>query len=77
MAPPSDLRAELARALLALLLALPLAACHRGIPPYAPDEARKTFQVEAGYSIELVTAEPNVASPVALDFDEDGRLFVV
>jgi putative membrane-bound dehydrogenase-like protein len=78
MAESPPRRAELARALRGLLVALPVAAaCHRGIPPFSPDEARKTFQVEPGYSIELAAAEPLLASPVALDFDEDGRLFVV
>jgi putative membrane-bound dehydrogenase-like protein len=78
MAQPPDMRAELRRALCGALVLLPVAAaCHRGVPPFSPDAARKTFQLEAGYSIELVAAEPQVASPVALDFDEDGRLFVV
>ena len=36
-----------------------------------------TMQVEAGYRIELVASEPDIESPVAMDFDEDGRLFVV
>ena len=35
------------------------------------------MQLEAGYRIELVAAEPDVQSPVAMDFDEQGRLFVV
>ncbi len=75
---PRELRAGLGRVLRTSLVVLPLAtACHRAIPPYSPEEARKTFQIEAGYSIELVAAEPRVASPVALDFDEDGRMFVV
>jgi len=36
-----------------------------------------TMQIEAGYRIELVASEPDIESPVALDFDEQGRLFVV
>ena len=46
-------------------------------PPYAPADSIATMQVEAGYRIELVASEPDIASPVAMDFDEDGRLFVV
>ena len=46
-------------------------------PPYAPAESMATMQLEAGYRIELVAAEPDVQSPVAMDFDEQGRLFVV
>jgi putative membrane-bound dehydrogenase-like protein len=46
-------------------------------PPYAPDQALKTFQLEKGFRIELFAAEPLVASPVAMEFDEQGRIFVV
>jgi len=46
-------------------------------PPYAPAESMATMQLEAGYRIDLVAAEPDIQSPVAMDFDEQGRLFVV
>jgi glucose/arabinose dehydrogenase/mono/diheme cytochrome c family protein len=49
------------------------------IPP-APvltvDEALKTFTVEKGFVIEPVAAEPLVEKPVALTFDERGRMWV-
>jgi putative membrane-bound dehydrogenase-like protein len=48
----------------------------RGKPTEAAD-AIKTFKLADGYRIELVAAEPLVASPVDLAFDEDGRLWVV
>ncbi len=35
------------------------------------------FLVEPGFNLEQVAAEPLVGSPVALAFDENGRLFVV
>jgi putative membrane-bound dehydrogenase-like protein len=47
------------------------------IPPKSPREALATFQVAAGFRIEQVAAEPLVASPVAVSFDENGRLYVV
>src|SRR5262245_37115693 len=47
------------------------------IPPKSPAEALKTFRLRPGFRIELAAAEPLLASPVALDFDEDGRLYVV
>jgi putative membrane-bound dehydrogenase-like protein len=47
------------------------------ILPTAPDEALKTFRVHPGYRLELVACEPDVADPVAIDFDEHGRMFVV
>jgi putative membrane-bound dehydrogenase-like protein len=47
------------------------------IPPHEPDEALATFKVLEGFRIEQVAAEPLVASPVAMSFDADGRLYVV
>jgi putative membrane-bound dehydrogenase-like protein len=47
------------------------------IPPTEPDKALATFQIRKGFRIELVAAEPLVVDPVAMSFDEDGRLFVV
>ncbi|MBU6401637.1 MAG: hypothetical protein KGS61_15075, partial [Verrucomicrobia bacterium] len=47
------------------------------VPPTEPDQALQTFRVKPGFHIERVAAEPLVASPIALAFDEDGRLFVV
>jgi putative membrane-bound dehydrogenase-like protein len=46
------------------------------IPPKSPAESLKTFRLHLGFRIELAAAEPHLASPVALDFDEDGRLYV-
>jgi len=46
-------------------------------PPREPAEALESFELTPGYRIESVAAEPLVHSPVALDFDERGRLFVV
>ncbi|MBK5296730.1 MAG: c-type cytochrome [Vicinamibacteria bacterium] len=48
-----------------------------GGPPYSPQSALSTFRVEPGFRIELVTSEPDITSPVAMDIDEDGRWFVV
>lgn len=47
------------------------------IPPKEPAEALKTFKLRPGFRMELVASEPLIRSPVALDFDENGRLFVV
>src|SRR5215212_7323347 len=46
-------------------------------PPYSPADSMKTMQIERGFRMELVASEPDVQSPVAMDIDEDGRLFVV
>jgi putative membrane-bound dehydrogenase-like protein len=47
------------------------------LKPTEPADALKTFALQPGYRIELVAAEPLVASPVDLAFDEEGRLWVV
>ena len=47
------------------------------IPPTEPADALKTFKVIPGFRIEQAAAEPLVRSPVAMSFDENGRLFVV
>ncbi len=41
-----------------------------------PADARKTFLIEKGFSLELVAAEPDVTDPCAAAFDEDGRMYV-
>ncbi len=45
--------------------------------PRTPEEAIASFQLEPGLKIELVAAEPLVVDPVAIAFDEQGRMFVV
>lgn len=46
-------------------------------PPFPPAAALATLQVEEGLRVELMAAEPDVMSPVAIDVDEDGRIYVV
>lgn len=46
-------------------------------PARTAEEEMKTFQVEAGFEVQLVASEPLVESPVIIQFDEDGRLWVV
>ena len=48
-----------------------------GGPPYSPHSALSTIRIEPGFRIELMTSEPDIMSPVAMDIDEDGRWFVV
>ncbi len=47
------------------------------VAPKETAEALKTFKLRPGFRMELVASEPLIRSPVALEFDEDGRLFVV
>src|ERR1041385_396831 len=40
-------------------------------------DAVNTIQIKKGFHVELAASEPNIASPVAVSFDEAGRMFVV
>ena len=46
-------------------------------PVLSPEEALKTFKIEKGFRIELVACEPMIQSPIAISFDDQGRMFVV
>ena len=45
--------------------------------PSEPPEALKAFALPQGLTVELVASEPLVVDPVAVSFDERGRMFVV
>lgn len=45
--------------------------------PVAPEDAVSTFQIEPGFKIDLIAAEPLIADPVAMEIDEDGNMYVV
>src|SRR6185436_6631432 len=42
-----------------------------------PAASLRTIRVESVFEVRLVASEPDVQDPVAMDFDENGRLFVV
>ena len=46
------------------------------LPHVDPADALSTFKLAAGFSIELVAAEPLVSDPVAACFDESGAMYV-
>jgi putative membrane-bound dehydrogenase-like protein len=47
------------------------------VPPTEPARAIDTFEIKKGFKLELAACEPLVTSPVAIAFDERGRMFVV
>ncbi|HSD30207.1 MAG TPA: PVC-type heme-binding CxxCH protein, partial [Vicinamibacteria bacterium] len=58
--------------------AFALTACTRKAePPLDPAGALQTFEIEDGFRIETFASEPDIASPVAMEWDERGRIFVV
>ena len=44
--------------------------------PYAPDEALRRMTVPEGFTVELVAAEPDIVNPIAMAFDDRGRIWV-
>jgi len=46
-------------------------------PVLSPEEELESFRLAPGFRAELVAAEPLVVDPVAMDWDDRGRLFVV
>ena len=47
------------------------------IPARSPAEALKSFQLQRGFSLQLVASEPVVTDPIDAAFDDQGRMFVV
>ncbi|MGH7468312.1 MAG: PVC-type heme-binding CxxCH protein [Longimicrobiales bacterium] len=45
--------------------------------PLGPEEALKYWQVPPGFRLQLFAAEPQIVNPIALSWDERGRLWVV
>ena len=51
----------------------------KDLPRYSavePKDAVATWKMKRGFKIELAASEPQVRSPVAVSFDENGRMFV-
>lgn len=45
--------------------------------PLSPEESAKLIQVPAGFALERYASEPDIINPVAMDWDEKGRLWVI
>ncbi|MCP4786928.1 MAG: c-type cytochrome [Fuerstiella sp.] len=48
----------------------------RSADPLSPEDEKATFLLPPGFSAELVVAEPTIAKPMNMAFDERGRLWV-
>src|SRR5262245_63772463 len=46
-------------------------------PARSPEAERASFRVPPGFRVELVAAEPLVVAPVAVAWDDAGRLYAV
>lgn len=45
--------------------------------PLSPSESQKLIQVPPGFSLELFASEPDIINPIAMDWDQRGRLWVI
>ena len=45
--------------------------------PLTPEESAKLIQVPAGFELQLFASEPDVINPIAMNWDEKGRLWVI
>ena len=45
--------------------------------PLSPEESKKLIQVPVGFDLELFASEPDIINPIAMDWDERGRLWVI
>ena len=55
----------------------PLQTVAEGSPVLVPAASMKTFFMPPGYRLELVASEPLVQDPIVIDFDADGRMWVI
>ena len=44
--------------------------------PLEPEQALRSFEVPAGFEMQLVASEPNVIEPIVISYDENGKLYV-
>lgn len=45
--------------------------------PLSPKESAKLIQVPPGFKLELFASEPDIINPIAMNWDEKGRLWVI
>ncbi|MEJ7643445.1 MAG: PVC-type heme-binding CxxCH protein [Chryseolinea sp.] len=45
--------------------------------PLSPEESKKYIQVPVGFDLELFASEPDIINPIAMEWDEKGRLWVI
>ncbi|MFV0446156.1 MAG: PVC-type heme-binding CxxCH protein [Planctomycetaceae bacterium] len=72
-------RLSFGAALLCLLLASEVRAQRdlKEIPPVDPELERATFVLPEGFEVNLFAADPKIAKPIQMNFDPQGRLWLV
>jgi mono/diheme cytochrome c family protein len=56
---------------------LPVKKAGPASPALTPEDELKTFSMPPGYHAQLVAGEPLIESPIIIDFDPDGRMWVL
>ena len=62
-----------------LYAAEPIIPHRQDVPPndpYTPAEAQAKITVPPGFHVDLVASEPDIVNPIAMTFDDRGRIFV-
>ena len=54
-----------------------LAGCRASEPPFSPREALRNISDRIRFQIEPFLSEPDIRGPVAMEWDENGRIYVV
>src|SRR6266545_4263396 len=67
------IKAKLSSVIITLCLHFFARGSCRGDGPLSPSAELKTFRLDANFRMELVAAEPEVADPVAINWDASGR----
>src|SRR4029434_5021207 len=44
--------------------------------PYSPQEAIGKMSVPEGFTVELIASEPDIVNPIAMAFDDRGRIWM-
>src|SRR5215218_8623811 len=44
--------------------------------PYSPQQAIGKMTVPDGFTVELVASEPDIVNPIAMSFDDRGRIWI-
>jgi len=45
--------------------------------PLSPDESKKLIQIPIGFELKLFASEPDIVNPIAMSWDERGRLWII
>ncbi len=49
----------------------------KDIPAPDPELEKATFKISEGFEVNLFASDPVIAKPIQMNFDEDGRLWIV